>query len=105
MPRRQRVWSIRYSNTITRIGKSITGGFVYRGDTVPELVGHYVYADYVSGKIWALQYDSSESRTVANRLIESPKSPVISFGVDEDQELYFTMPTKSGAGLFRFESK
>lgn len=88
-----------------KVGKSITGGFVYRGNTVPGLVGHYVYADYVSGKIWALKYDASQSRAVANRLIESPKSPVISFGVDEDQELYFTMPTKTGAGLFRFEAK
>ncbi len=42
------------------IGKSITGGTVYRGTTVPELKGMYVYADYVTGKQWALQYDEKE---------------------------------------------
>ncbi len=35
-------------------GVAITGGYVYRGTQVPELVGHYVYGDYASGKIWAL---------------------------------------------------
>src|SRR5207248_674753 len=39
------------------VGKSITGGGVYRGDRVKELQGAYVYADYVSGKMWALRYD------------------------------------------------
>ena len=86
-------------------GKSITGGFVYRGSTVPELFGHYVYADYVSGKIWALKYDKSTGETTANRLIESPPLPIISFGVDSDQELYFTAPTNDGRGLFRFQSE
>jgi len=35
-------------------GFSITGGFVYRGSKFPDLVGNYLFSDYVSGRIWAL---------------------------------------------------
>jgi glucose/arabinose dehydrogenase len=38
-------------------GFSITGGYVYRGGRVPELAGHYLFADYVSNKIWSFKYD------------------------------------------------
>jgi len=36
-------------------GRSITGGFVYRGRRFPNLVGAYVFADYVSGNVWSLR--------------------------------------------------
>ena len=39
---------------------SITGGYVYRGDDVPELWGHYFFADYCSDQIWALHLDRRE---------------------------------------------
>ncbi len=35
-------------------GFSITGGFVYRGAKFPDLAGNYLFADYVSGRLWAL---------------------------------------------------
>ena len=35
-------------------GKSITGGFVYRGCNYPKLQGKYIFGDYVSGRIWAI---------------------------------------------------
>src|SRR6185369_5692135 len=37
--------------------RSITGGFVYRGSKLKELVGAYVYGDYDTGKIAALKYE------------------------------------------------
>lgn len=73
-------------------GKSITGGFVYRGTKVPELQGAYLYADYVSGHIWALWYDASSQQVLANRTIRESGSPVMTFGEDDQGEVYFTSP-------------
>jgi glucose/arabinose dehydrogenase len=36
------------------LGQAVTGGVVYRGDDMPELYGWYVYADFYSGRIWAI---------------------------------------------------
>jgi glucose/arabinose dehydrogenase len=35
-------------------GQAVTGGFVYRGSAMPELYGWYVYGDFYSGRIWAV---------------------------------------------------
>ena len=83
------------------IGKSITGGSVYRGTRVPELVGKYIYADYVSGLLWALDYDEAAGKVRANYSLTGDKLPVMSFGEDEKGDIYFTTPFGS---LFRFRS-
>lgn len=72
------------------IGKSITGGYVYRGKLLPELVGSYLYADYVTGRVWALRYDEAKQKVTANRPIESDRLPIMSFGEDEQGEVYCT---------------
>jgi quinoprotein glucose dehydrogenase len=74
------------------IGKSITGGNVYRGKLVPKLVGKYLYADYVTGKLWALDYDEKQKKVVANYSLSGQNLPVMSFGEDEAGEAYFTTP-------------
>ncbi|MEX2138108.1 MAG: PQQ-dependent sugar dehydrogenase [Pirellulales bacterium] len=84
------------------LGKSITGGAVYRGKRLPELVGHYVYADYVSNKIWALKYDESKNRVIANRPIPDPNVAIMSFGEDQEGELYFMTYSPTGQGIYRF---
>jgi glucose/arabinose dehydrogenase len=84
------------------VGKSITGGSVYRGKALPELEGHYVYADYVTSKIWALKYDDKAGRVTANRPIKDPAKPVLSFGEDEQGELYFLVVAPNGRGIYRF---
>ena len=38
----------------------IIGGFVYRGETLPQLDGKYLYADNGSGRVWALTSDGEE---------------------------------------------
>ena len=82
------------------VGRSITGGGVYNGKKHPELVGHYLYADYTSSKIWALKYDAKEGRVTANRPIPDKSRPVISFGEDEKGEMYLLTVAADGKGIF-----
>ncbi|MGC3969297.1 MAG: PQQ-dependent sugar dehydrogenase [Pirellulales bacterium] len=81
------------------VGRSITGGTVYRGKNVPALQGKYVYADYIRGTVWALDYDKAAKKVISNREISGNVAPVVSFGEDEAGELYFTT---TGNRFFRF---
>ncbi|NNE90589.1 MAG: glucose sorbosone dehydrogenase [Verrucomicrobiales bacterium] len=56
-------------------GLSITGGFVYRGDKVPSLKGHYIFGDWKFGNMWALDYDSVAGEVKGNHQIEKPADP------------------------------
>jgi glucose/arabinose dehydrogenase len=93
---RDPIWE--YSHAV---GRSIIGGVVYRGKRLPELEGAYLYADYVSGRIWALRYDESSGRVVSNRLIECPAAPILSFGEDVRGDVYLLTPTLTGKGIYR----
>ncbi|MCY4581751.1 MAG: PQQ-dependent sugar dehydrogenase [Chloroflexi bacterium] len=67
-------------------GCSITGGYVYRGQRLPELRGVYLYADYCSGRIWGLRWDGervTEQAQLARATFQVP-----SFGEDEAGEVY-----------------
>jgi glucose/arabinose dehydrogenase len=70
------------------MGQSITGGYVYRGAAIPALRGHYLYADFVSGHVWAMQGPNGEPRLLegADGRVES----ISSFGEDARGELYVT---------------
>lgn len=67
------------------VGRSITGGYVYRGSENPQLQGKYIYADYISGKIWSLELNDGEP---INNLIKETNTYLSSFGVDRKGELY-----------------
>ncbi len=88
-----------------QVGKSITGGTVYRGKAVSALTGKYLYADYVSGKVWALTYDSTAKKVTANESIEGNGLPIMSFGEDEKGEVYFLVLAADGHGIYRFKGK
>jgi glucose/arabinose dehydrogenase len=72
-------------------GLSITGGYVYRGKKIPQLVGVYVYADFETGRIWGLRYQ--DERLLANgeliNIRQDPGLKIASFGEDSQGELYF----------------
>lgn len=87
------------------VGKSITGGRVYRGSKAPELVGKYIFADYVSGGIWALTYDESSGKVTRSDLVVASGIPVLAFGEDADGEVYYMIDSAKDANIYRFESK
>jgi quinoprotein glucose dehydrogenase len=75
------------------IGKSITGGLVYRGKAIPSLQGVYLFADYVSGKMWGIRYDDSKKQVVGHYDFPLEGNvPVITFGTDHHGEVYFSDP-------------
>ena len=82
----------------TSEGCAVTGGYVYRGDRVPALVGVYLYGDFCGGWVRSLRY-------VGGQAIEPYDWPSLrvsgglsSFGEDARGELYIT--TLSGS-LYR----
>ena len=60
-------------------GVSVTGGVVYRGNRLSQLYGDYVFADYGSGNIWALDYDGFQ---VNHWTRLTGGSSIVAFGTD-----------------------
>ncbi len=68
-------------------GRSVTGGFVYRGSQHPDLYGYYLFADYVSGRWWATQQVAPDSFVTVALGVLTP-AQISTFGEDRDGELY-----------------
>lgn len=68
------------------LGQSITGGYVYRGTAIPDLVGTYVFGDFGSGRIFGIAADSQPTVT-PDELLESGFA-ISTFATDVDGELY-----------------
>jgi len=79
-------------------GFSITGGFVYEGNSAPVLKGKYIYADYVSGRIWQLEFVNN---LISNNLLVDTDFAIATFGVDDNSELYFS-DYKDKGKLYKF---
>jgi glucose/arabinose dehydrogenase len=67
-------------------GRSVTGGYVYYGQNLPELTGHYIYGDFISGRIWALEHSDLENPV--NSELAHADFQISSFGTDQHGELY-----------------
>jgi glucose/arabinose dehydrogenase len=68
---------------------SVTGGYVYRGTRVTQLIGHYLYADYCSGFVGSFLLSggaATQGRDWTSQL--SPGGSIVSFGEDARGELY-----------------
>jgi uncharacterized repeat protein (TIGR03806 family) len=67
--------------------RSVTGGFVYRGWRLKELVGDYIYGDFDTGRIWALTPEAGGK--YAGRELARTTFRIVSWGEDRAGELYF----------------
>jgi glucose/arabinose dehydrogenase len=62
---------------------SVTGGYVYRGTLEPDLRGHYVLADYCSGRVWTIPAGGTALAFHRDTTLN-----ISSFGESESGELY-----------------
>jgi glucose/arabinose dehydrogenase len=65
---------------------SVTGGYVYRGKSVPSARGRYFYGDYCTGNVWSLRI--SRGKAVDNRHESSQVGALSSFGQAANGDLY-----------------
>ena len=79
-------------------GCSITGGYVYRGSAIPDLQGHYFYADFCQGWVRSLRYAGGVVTDQASWPTLIPGGPILSFGEDSAGELYIL---QAGGGVFK----
>ncbi len=82
-------------------GFSITGGYVYTGNTCAPLLGRYVYGDYVTGNVWSLTYDG---QAADNAVVAALTGRLITtFGRDEQGEVYLADAATGGVSSFQCE--
>ncbi|XP_064600719.1 HHIP-like protein 2 [Liolophura sinensis] len=97
------------------VGRSVTGGYVYRGCESPRLNGIYLYADYFVGKIFRLeenittnQWQNKEIDVCGpelcnDGLISSYNRKIMAFGQDPKGEVYPTRFRNSYFWVGRWE--
>lgn len=76
-----------YSHSSMADLTAVYGGFVYRGKSLPELAGKYIYTDYISERVWALDVTATppkRSTLVDQRFAHEP----LAIAEDEDGEIY-----------------
>ena len=94
-------------------GNSVTGGYVYRG-AIDEIRDRYVFADYVSGNVWAVPETGLVNGTtleltadvnIRDQLVpdQGSLSGIASFGQDEAGNLYIV--ALNSGDIFRIENE
>lgn len=83
-------------------GRSVIGGFVYRGSLYPGLDGIYFFNDYYEETVWAARRNASDVWVVTKYANTLPDVFFSSWGEDSDGELYVVSRSFSGTGdLYR----
>ncbi|MGZ8512121.1 MAG: PQQ-dependent sugar dehydrogenase [Candidatus Limnocylindria bacterium] len=84
------------------LGCSVTGGYVYRGGSIPDLRGWYLFGDYCRGLVFGVPADASppgDGTAVAPLIVVETPLSISSFGEGADGELY--VADVEGGGLYR----
>ncbi len=68
------------------MGHAVTGGYVYRGKAIPNLVGRYIFGDFTNGKIFDIPNDAQPTLQMSTAY-ESGLN-ISSFAEDQDGEMY-----------------
>jgi glucose/arabinose dehydrogenase len=66
---------------------AVTGGYVYRGPSIPEIAGHYFFTDHCAGGLRSLRFAEGNAQDVREWDVGSTGN-VSSFGEDAAGELY-----------------
>ncbi len=105
------IYQYAHDDTQPNCSGSVTGGYVYRGVSAPQLRGHYFFADFCLNEIGSLDTASLDATTRTAELSPSQGghslSNVVGFGEDGMGELFIVTPGDgsplSGA-VFRIHS-
>jgi glucose/arabinose dehydrogenase len=79
-----------------QFGCAVTGGYVYRGQELPDWQGVYLFGDYCSGNVWGLL--RSPDGSWQQEMLYQNVGRISSFGEDEAGEIYLT---DLGGNLFQ----
>ncbi|MEO5914902.1 MAG: PQQ-dependent sugar dehydrogenase [Luteolibacter sp.] len=80
------------------LGSSVTGGYIYRG-TNPRLQGLYLFGDFQTGRIWAMESPAAGGRV---SLLKDTDYHPSTFGKDEAGEIYFA--DYYGSSVYRIDA-
>jgi glucose/arabinose dehydrogenase len=67
-------------------GRSVTGGYVYRGNEIADLLGWYVFGDFGSGNLFAIPEDATPG--VTPEVLLGTGLGIVTFAEDVTGELY-----------------
>jgi putative heme-binding domain-containing protein len=65
--------------------RSVTGGYFWNADRLPELAGAYIYGDWMTGKIWGLRHDGSQ--VTWHQEVADTNLQIICFALQDDGEV------------------
>lgn len=77
--------------------RSITGGYVYQSNRLPELKGAFIYGDYDTGRLWSLRIDGMKA--TENRQLCDTDIRIVEFAQDHVGEVYLV--DFAGGGFHR----
>lgn len=86
-------------------GCAIVGGAVYTADSLPDLHGTFIAADFCTSNIWGItlsKEDATRGKTTVwrSQLLASAGLPVSSVGADEEGNVYFTIHAEEIGAIY-----